>query len=88
MVVQINSAGLLGMNAYSVTVEVDFLRALPAFDIVGLPDAAVKESRDRVRYAIKNCGYQFPESRVTVNLAPADVKKAGPMYDLPISLGI
>jgi magnesium chelatase family protein len=88
MVVQINSAGLFGMNAYPVTVEVDFLRALPAFDIVGLPDAAVKESRDRVRYAVKNCGYQFPDSRVTVNLAPADIKKAGPMYDLPISLGI
>lgn len=88
MVVQVNSAGLMGMNAYPVMVEVDFLRALPSFDIVGLPDAAVKESRDRVRYAIKNCGYRFPDSRVTVNLAPADVRKSGPVYDLPIAIGI
>lgn len=88
MVTQVNSMGLMGLNAYSVTVEVDFLRALPAFDIVGLPDAAVKESRDRVRYAVKNCGYRFPDSKVTVNLAPADVKKAGPIYDMAIAIGI
>ena len=80
--------GLMGLNGSFVEVEVDFLRALPGFDIVGLPDAAVKESRDRVRYAIKNSGFTFPNARVTVNLAPADLRKTGPLYDLPIALAI
>ena len=75
MMTRLNSMGLLGLNASFVEVEVDFLRSLPGFDIVGLPDAAVKESRDRVRYALKNSGFTFPNTRVTVNLAPADLKK-------------
>lgn len=88
MVCKINSMGILGMNTYTVDVEVDFLKALPGFDIVGLPDTAIKESRDRVRYAIKNSGYKFPDARITVNLAPAELKKAGAVYDVPICLGI
>lgn len=63
-------------------------RAFPCFEIVGLPDAAVKESKDRVRSAMKNCGMEFPSSRVVVNLAPADTKKTGAIYDLPILVGI
>lgn len=88
MVTQIKSMGLFGMNAYPVDVEVDVLKALPNFDIVGLPDAAIKESRDRVRFAFKNSGYEFPNAKITVNLAPADVRKAGPLYDVPIFLGL
>ena len=84
----INSMGLYGMNAYPVQVEADTLRALPSFDIVGLPDASVKESRDRVRIAMKNCGYEFPATKITVNLAPADIKKSGPLYDVPILLAM
>jgi len=75
--------GLFGIDAYMVGVEADISSGLPAFDIVGLPDAAVKESRDRVRAAIKNCGFTFPLGRITVNLSPADVKKEGSLYDLP-----
>ena len=85
---KISSMGLLGMNAYPVQVEVDITVGLPSFDVVGLPDAAVKESRDRVRSAMKNCGYQFPVNKITVNLAPADIKKAGPLYDLPILIAM
>ncbi len=85
---EINSLGLLGMNAYLVRTEIDITVGMPSFDIVGLPDAAVKESRDRVRSAIKNCGYQFPVNKITVNLAPADIKKAGPLYDLPILVAL
>lgn len=85
---KINSMGLLGMNAYPVQVEVDITVGLPSFDVVGLPDAAIKESRDRVRSAMKNCGYQFPVNKITVNLAPADIKKAGPLYDLPILIAM
>lgn len=84
MVMRTYSMGLYGMEAFPVAVEVDLARALPSFDMVGLPDAAVKESRDRVRSAIKNCGFSFPEGRVTVNLAPADKRKEGPIYDLPL----
>lgn len=61
---------------------------MPAFDVVGLPDAAVKESRERVRSAIKNCSFKYPTQRITVNLAPANIKKAGPIYDLPICIGL
>jgi len=85
---KINSMGLLGMNAFSIKVEVDISVGMPAFDVVGLPDAAVKESRDRVRSAMKNCGYQFPVNKITVNLAPADIRKAGPLYDLPIFIAM
>lgn len=88
MVCKINSMGIFGMNTYTVDVEVDFLKALPGFDVVGLPDTAIKESRDRVRYAIKNSGYKFPDAKITVNLAPAELKKSGAVYDVPICLGI
>lgn len=73
----IKSAALLGIDSYPVEVEVDLSNGLPAFDIVGLPDSAVKESRERVRTAIRNAGFSFPVKRITVNLAPADTKKEG-----------
>ena len=88
MLAKIHSLGVRGIGGYGVTVEVFVTNGLYAFDIVGLPDAAVKEARERVRAAIKCNGYKFPVSRVTVNLAPADTKKAGTVYDLPIMLGI
>ena len=84
----IHSAALLGIDAYAVNVEVDLSSGLPAFDIVGLPDSAVKESRERIRTAIKNAGLSFPTKRITVNLAPADTKKEGASFDLPIAAGI
>ena len=84
----LHSMACLGMNAYPIQVETDILRGLPNFTVVGLPDAAVKESRDRVRFVFKNCGFTFPSGRITVNLAPADLKKSGSAYDLPIFLGI
>ena len=84
----IKSAALLGIDSYPVEVEVDLSNGLPAFDIVGLPDSAVKESRERVRTAIRNAGFSFPVKRITVNLAPADTKKEGAAFDLPIALGI
>jgi magnesium chelatase family protein len=88
MLASIGSYGLQGIDGYPVLVEVDISNGLPAFDIVGLPDASVKEAKDRVRSAIKNSGYDFPTQRITVNLAPADLKKEGPLYDLPIALGL
>ena len=88
MVVKVGSIGLFGLEGYLVEVESDVSNGVAAFDIVGLPDAAVRESRDRVRTAMKNCGYGFPVSRITVNLAPADIKKEGPLYDLPILVAI
>ncbi len=88
MVVKVGSIGLFGLEGYAVEVETDVSNGIAAFDIVGLPDTAVRESRDRVRTAMKNCGYGFPVSRITVNLAPADVKKEGPLYDLPIFVAI
>ena len=87
MVSRMMSFGLIGLEAFPVTVEVDLSSGLPAFEIVGLPDAAVKESKERVRSAIKNSGYNFPPKRITVNLAPADVRKVGPIYDLAILMG-
>ena len=84
----INSLGCLGIDAYGVKVEADTDENLPGFDVVGLPDASVKESRDRVRAAVHNCGFEFPPSRVTINLAPADIRKEGPMYDLPIFMAV
>ena len=80
--------GLQGIGGYEVLLEVYISNGLPAFDVVGLPDTAVKEARERVRAAIKNNGYRFPVSRMTVNLAPADKKKAGTLYDLPMFIGI
>ena len=88
MLCEVRSLGLTGISGYEVRAECDLSGGLPAFEIVGLPDAAVKEARDRVRAAIKNCGFTFPVSRITVNLAPADRKKAGTVYDLPILVGI
>ena len=88
MVTKIRSLGLNGISGYEVSVECFLSGGLPAFDIVGLPDAAVREARERVRAAVKNCSLKFPVSRITVNLAPADMKKAGTVYDLPVFMGI
>ncbi len=88
MVQAVCSLGLQGVKGYLVSTECDLSRGLPAFNIVGLPDAAVNEARERVRAAIKNCGFAFPVSRITVNLAPAHLKKVGTLYDLPILVGI
>lgn len=88
MFARINSVGVFGIDSYMIEIEADVSGGLPAFDIVGLPDTAVKESRDRVRAAIKNCGFKFPTGRITVNLAPADRRKEGAVYDLPILLSI
>lgn len=85
---RLKSVGLFGIESYMIEIEADVSTGLPCFDIVGLPDTAVKESRDRVRSAIKNCGFKFPMGRITVNLAPADLKKEGAVYDLPILLAI
>jgi magnesium chelatase family protein len=82
------SAALVGVEAVLVRVEVDVAPGLPAFTTVGLPDSAVRESRERVRTAIRNTGFAFPSDRITVNLAPADVRKEGTSFDLPIALGI
>ena len=88
MVVSVRSLGLSGISGYEVSAECFLSGGLPAFDVVGLPDAAVREARERVRAAVKNCGAKFPVSRITVNLAPADRKKAGTLYDLPILVGL
>ncbi len=88
MYAKIRSVGLRGIGGYEVELEVYISSGLPRFDIVGLPDAAVKEAADRVRAALKNGGFEFPPSRLTVNLAPADTKKNGTVYDLPVLLAI
>ena len=89
MLAKITSGATVGLNTTLVEVEVDIPnKGLPAFNIVGLPDKAVEESKERVRSAIKNTGAEFPGGRITVNLAPADIPKVGPAYDLPIALGI
>ena len=88
MVCSVRSLGLRGVSGYLVSAECALSGGLPAFDVVGLPDTAVKEARERVRSAIKASGFDFPVSRITVNLAPADRKKAGTVYDLPILVGI
>ncbi|HBR52103.1 MAG TPA: ATP-dependent protease, partial [Nitrospira sp.] len=88
MLARVTSAALVGLDAHLVDVEVDISGGLPQFSVVGLPDATVKESRDRVRSALKNTGFHFPAKRITVNLAPAGVKKEGSGLDLAIALGI
>ena len=88
MLARVLSCAIVGLDGALIEVEVDIAPGLPAFTIVGLPDAAVQEAKDRVRAAIRNTGYQFPMKRITVNLAPADLKKVGPSYDLPIAIGI
>ena len=82
------SCSVIGIDGWLIQVEVDVARGLPVFSTVGLPDGAVRESKDRVKAAIKNCGYEFPAKRITVNLAPADIRKEGTSFDLPIALGI
>src|SRR4030065_2011009 len=89
MLAKVISAAVVGLDAVPITVEVDIAAmGLPSFTIVGLPDKAVEESKERGRAAIKNTGADFPAKRITVNLAPADLPKEGPAYDLPIALGI
>lgn len=88
MFAKVSSFGIKGISGFAVTAEADISGGLPQFNIVGLPDNAVKESADRVRSAIKNLGYTWPASRITVNLAPADVRKTGPVYDLPVLLAV
>lgn len=88
MVNIIKTATAIGINAYEVSVETDVVNSLPAMSIVGLPDTSINEARDRVRSAIKNSGYSFPSKKVVVNLAPADLKKIGTSFDLPIAIGI
>lgn len=88
MIAKVKSCGLTGLDGYIVDVEVDISMGLPAFDIVGLPDTAVRESKERVRAAMKNSSFEPPVKRITVNLAPADKKKEGPSYDLPITIAI
>ncbi len=88
MFIKVFGMSIIGMESYPVWVEVDISAGLPQFATVGLPDASVKESRDRIKAAIKNSGYLFPRGHVTVNLAPADIKKEGTGFDLPIAVGI
>ncbi|MCL5094166.1 MAG: YifB family Mg chelatase-like AAA ATPase [Patescibacteria group bacterium] len=88
MISQVSSAAVIGLDAQPIKVEVDLSNGLPSFTIVGLPDKAVEEAKERVRSAIKNSGAEFPQKRITVNLAPADIRKEGPSYDLPIAVGI
>jgi len=88
MYARVSSSAVLGIDAYIMQVEIDLSRSLPQFLMVGLPDASVKESRDRVRSALHNSGYNFPQKRITVNLAPAEIPKEGPSLDLPIAIGL
>jgi magnesium chelatase family protein len=88
MISKILSGAVLGVDAYLVGVEVDIAFGFPQFSTVGLPEGAVKESKERVKAAVKNCGYEFPQKRITVNLAPADIRKEGSAFDLPIAIGI
>jgi len=88
MLAKVTSCAVAGLDAAPVQVEVDIGHGLPITTIVGLPDASVNESKERVRSAIRNTGFIFPNTRLTVNLAPADLRKEGPAYDLPIALGI
>ncbi|PIU23100.1 MAG: magnesium chelatase, partial [Chloroflexi bacterium CG08_land_8_20_14_0_20_45_12] len=88
MLAKVSSCAVVGLEGAMIEVEVDIAAGLPSFTIVGLPDKAVQEARERVRAAIRNSNYKFPGRRITVNLAPADLKKEGPAYDLPIAVGI
>ena len=88
MLAKVESLAVLGIEGVVLEIEVDVARGLPNTVIVGLPDAAVRESRDRVKSALTNCSYTFPPRRITVNLAPADIRKEGPAYDLPMAVGI
>lgn len=88
MLAKVNSAAVMGIDAYPVDVEVDVLNGLPAFSVVGLPDASIRESRVRIRSAIKNSGFTFPDGKINVNLSPAGIKKEGAGFDVPIAIGI
>src|SRR5438093_3422102 len=88
MLASLRTAAVFGVDACPVHVEVDVSFGLPLFTMVGLPDASVRESRERVRLAIRNSGFEYPPHKITVNLSPADVRKAGASFDLPIALGI
>ena len=88
MLAKIYSAAVYGVDAFEVEIEVNGARGSPVIVVVGLPDAAVKESKDRVTTAMANSGYRWPRGRTTINLAPADIKKEGPSFDLPIALGM
>jgi magnesium chelatase family protein len=88
MIAKVLSGALLGIDAYRVEVEVDIAQGLPQFSTVGLPEGAVKESKDRIKSAIKNSGYEFPARRITINLAPADIRKEGTAFDLPMAVGL
>ena len=88
MVSKVFTSGLHGIDGIKIEVEVDISHGLPSFSIVGLPEPSVKESRERVRAAIKNAGFEFPNDRITINLAPADVRKEGSSFDLPVALGL
>ena len=86
MLAKIQSAAVLGIDAYIVKVELDISEGLPSFNTVGLPDASVKEAKDRVSAAIKNSAFRYPYKRVTANLAPADIRKEGSAFDLPLAM--
>src|SRR3954470_19206422 len=88
MIASARTFALHGVGAREVTVEVDVRKGLPAFSLVGLPDAAVRESRERVRAALSNSGFEFPQQRITASLAPADLRKAGPAFDLAIAAAL
>ncbi len=88
MLAKVHSCAVIGINGIPLEIEVDIADGLPSFDIIGLPDASVKEAKERVRAAVRNCGFSFPYSRVTVNLAPADLKKEGSSFDLAIAVGL
>ncbi|MFO7601455.1 MAG: magnesium chelatase domain-containing protein, partial [Candidatus Desulfacyla sp.] len=88
MLAKVLSSAVIGIDAYLVEVEVDISQGLPSFSTVGLPEGAVRESKERVKAAVKNSGYHFPSDRITVNLAPADIRKEGSAFDLPMALGI
>ncbi|HAJ77768.1 MAG TPA: magnesium chelatase [Clostridiales bacterium] len=88
MLSKLKSFGLVGISGYPIDVEIDLNNGLPGYDVVGLPDASIKEGKDRIRAAIKNSGFEYPLYKITVNLAPADTRKEGSIYDLPIALGL
>jgi magnesium chelatase family protein len=88
MLARISSAAVMGVQSHPIMVEVDCAEGLPGFSMVGLPDSAVKEARDRVFSAMRNKGYRIPNRRITINLSPADIPKVGSSYDLPIALGL
>src|SRR5712692_5272038 len=88
MLAKVYSLAVNGLEAHSVEVEVDLAAGLPMFTVVGLPDMTVRESRDRVRSALRNSGFSFPQRKITINLAPADLRKEGSGFDLPMAVGI